>query len=252
MEALTINRKKFGINIQEVYFSESNCTTTTCDLEVSFCMNAAGKNSTKALTSLINLAADESIILSRFRRNYRREINGFHKSTDFKFEFITDPTLEQISEFCVVYDEFSAEKGLGVCNQEKLIFFAEQKALVLSYIRSAASDDLLCQHAYICNDERTRLLYSVSNFRFFLENSAQRNQIGKAHRFLHWSDILNFKKIGYKIYDLGGLAKEQASDLQSINHFKEGFGGELHSEYVNFTPHTLKGRMAMYYLMKKL
>ncbi|MFZ1388166.1 MAG: hypothetical protein WBP46_15045 [Thiolinea sp.] len=251
MKTLTINRKKYGVNIQEIYFTMGESSQNKCDLRVNFCVASKAKNTAEALTSVIDLTEDAEKILSNFRLSHRRGIQTMLKSTDVVYKFTIEPCSEDIQSFCKVYDVFAAEKGLPLCNQSKLLFFAGQHALALTHVRCAYTGEILCQHAFINNGERTRLLHSVSNFRSEAD-SAQRRNISKIHRALHWFEMIQFKELNYKIYDLGGLAQSGDPQLENINHFKRGFGGEDLQEYVNFTPKTVKGWVAMRYLMKKV
>lgn len=252
MKALTINRKKYGVNIQEFYFSSEEVFQSNCDLKVEFCVPSQGKNTTTALTSVIDLTQDTEKILAGFRFSHRRGIKASLDSVDLSYRFITNPCSEDIQVFCRYYDAFAIEKNLPLCNQNKLRFFAGKNALILTNVRCVYTNNLICLHAFISNGERTRLLYSVSNFRTQAENATERRHISKIHRSLHWLEINQFKQLNYKIYDLGGLALGDDPQLKNINHFKRGFGGEDCKEYINFTPKTLKGWVAMRYLMKKL
>lgn len=251
MKSLTIHRKKYGINIQEIYFSSGESSSVGCDLKVNFCVPNEGKNTSLALTSVIDLTQDTEQIIANFRLSHRRGIQAIIASNDVSYRFITEPCSEDIQTFCKAYDAFASEKSLPPCNQGKLMFFAGQGALILTHARCIYTDELICLHAFISNGVRVRLLYSVSNFRVYADDSRQRRMIGAIHRSLHWFEINKFKNINYKIYDLGGLAHDDPQ-LESINHFKRGFGGKDLKEYVNFTPKNLKGWLAMRYLMSKL
>lgn len=252
MKSLTINRKKYGVSIQETYFSFADNDQTACDLRVNFCVPTEGKNTNIALTSVIDLTQDPEKILAKFRLSHRRGIEAALNSKEVLYRFINEPCAEDIQTFCKAYDIFASEKGLPPCNQSKLSFFSEQGGLILTHARDIHSDYLICLHAFISDGVRVRLLHSISNFRIYPDDPKQRRMISTIHRTLHWFEINQFKKMNYKVYDLGGLAHEENSDLESINHFKRGFGGEDLKEYVNFTPKNVKGWLAMRYLMSKL
>lgn len=252
MKALTIKRNKYGIGIQEVYFSSTACPELKCDLRVDFCVPTAAKHATETLTSVIDLTQDSEKILANFRLSHRKGIQSYLSSNDFTYRFIKEPSSGDIQSFCKLYDAFALLKNLPLCNQSKLMFFAGQQALMISHVHHNYTGELLCQHAFITDGERTRLLYSVSNFRAHPEDANLRKNIGKVHRSLHWFEINKFKELNYKLYDLGGIAPCKNPELESINYFKRGFGGVEIKEYVNFLPHNLKGWLAMRYLMKKL
>ena len=93
-------------------------------------------------------------------------------------------------------------------------------------------DEPVVMHSYIIDreDKRVRLLHSASDFRS-LSTSQERAIIGRANRFLHYSDIIYFKNNGFFIYDFGGISldKNDAEQLK-ISEFKRGFGGVLVEE----------------------
>ncbi len=252
MNTLTIKRTKYGVAVQEVYFQAEGCPDAACDLRVDFCIPEQGKYSSCAATLLLNLQPDTAQILDGFRKSYRREIRTGVDPRAFTLSFLREPRPQDIHDFCLAYDQFARQQHLPACNLNKLLFFAGHGSLTISSIRCARSAKVLCQHAFIGNGQRARLLYSVSAFRHYQYDSRQRNRIGKAHRLLHWADMLQFKQAGYDWYDLGGTAAGQTPELQNIDYFKQGFGGELHTEYVNFQPRNMKGWLAMHYLMRKL
>ncbi|MEZ5476107.1 MAG: hypothetical protein R3E95_00970 [Thiolinea sp.] len=249
---LSIRRQRYGVSIQEVYFPASPCPLVDCDLRVEFCHQQAGRYHSPLMTSMINLHDDGEQILGKFRRSYRREIHGSEGQDEFVVSFTRDPRPQHIQAFGIAYDYFAQQQKLPPCNLNKLLFFAGQGSLILSSIRCAHSGHVLCQHAFIGDQERARLLHSLSDFRLYPLNSFQRNRVGRAHRLLHWADIQQFQQAGYHWYDLGGIAIPEATHLQNINHFKQGFGGELWQEYVNFIPMNLKGWLAMQYLKRQL
>lgn len=84
-------------------------------------------------------------------------------------------------------------------------------------------------HIYIIDPtiKRVRLYKSMSIFST-KQSSSERNFIGMANRFLHFEDIYYFKDKGFSVYDLGGYAYNTSDrKLMNINHFKDGFGGDL-------------------------
>ena len=90
----------------------------------------------------------------------------------------------------------------------------------------------LVMHLYLVDyiGKRVTLSYSASLFRYE-KLSTVKNIIGNANRFLHYNDMIYFKSKGFKIYDLGGYAKDtNDSEKKGINFFKDSFGGEFIEE----------------------
>lgn len=57
----------------------------------------------------------------------------------------------------------------------------------------------------------------------------ERNMLGKLNRWLHWQDILWFKRNGFTVYDWGGAGEEP--EVANITRFKQSFGGEPFVRY---------------------
>jgi lipid II:glycine glycyltransferase (peptidoglycan interpeptide bridge formation enzyme) len=99
----------------------------------------------------------------------------------------------------------------------------------LCFTACLLNGDPIIVHSYILDwdSKRCRLLHSIS-LSELIENKAVRAMYGRANRYLHYKDILFFKDLDYKIYDLGGYAYNTLDKkLQGINKFKDGFGGKL-------------------------
>jgi hypothetical protein len=111
--------------------------------------------------------------------------------------------------------------------------------------RAGQDGEIHVWHAYVISDGRARLLYSASLFRE--QDKSLQALIGRINRWLHWQDILEFKRRGFRIYDFGGLFSDESSAMAAgINKFKEGFGGVRTLNYDCTAALTWKGRL---YLM---
>ena len=79
-----------------------------------------------------------------------------------------------------------------------------------------------------------------------LSDSASRNAIGRANRYLIWSDMLRYKAQGLKYFDFGGWYPGTADPaLLKINEFKRGFGGQVVRAYQCEQILTLKGWLVL-------
>jgi lipid II:glycine glycyltransferase (peptidoglycan interpeptide bridge formation enzyme) len=126
---------------------------------------------------------------------------------------------------------------------EDLIQFVEQKNLCLRY--ASKNNEIETMHAYVISDNTARLHQSSSLFRTS-DNPEYRNMIARANRLLHWDDILYFKNLGLKWYDLGGWYGGNTNKEQlAINIFKESFGGSQKEEYSYIIPITFFGKFSV-------
>ena len=169
----------------------------------------------------------------------RYEIRRSEKDALF-FDCLAEPAA-YLDDFCRFYSDFATNKGLETLTSGDLMPVVTAGHLILTRIKKDGAT--LVWHAYRCVAGRARLLYSASLFRG--QAPAQRALTGRANRFLHWCDILEFKQRGYRIYDLGGWTPpEQADEAKMrINDFKAGFGGRQVQEYHLNYPLSAKGRV---------
>jgi lipid II:glycine glycyltransferase (peptidoglycan interpeptide bridge formation enzyme) len=192
------------------------------------------------ISTLVNdLAADESELLRRFGSTTRYEINRAQNKDGLDASLIS-PSASAISVFLDFYDTFAQQKSLPRAYRRELFAASATQQLVLT--RASCADEVLVWHAYIVWRTSAALLYSASHFRH--RSGAQRALVGRANRWLHWKDMLHFKRIGFKHYDWGGLFDDESSaDRAGINGFKRDFGGERIAAYNWTMPLTLKGRL---------
>ncbi len=183
-----------------------------------------GVKSQKFETLLSDLTEDEPMILSRLSGNCRYKVRRAPKEgVTCTFRCGKEITEQDILAFTDFLEQFWASKGVSYHEKEKCRDMMRRYAgagaiaLTTAYI----GDKLLVCHTYVMDDVRARLLHSVSQFR--TDESVTTNIIGFANRYLHYQDMLYFKKLGKRQYDWGGAGK--AEDVENITKFKESFGG---------------------------
>lgn len=84
--------------------------------------------------------------------------------------------------------------------------------------------------------------------RLRVADSAMRNAIGRANKYLHWHDWLLLKNIGVIEYDWGGIASYD--NPNGIDKFKMSFGGE-YRKYYNISA-VCSLRAKLYTLLRKV
>ena len=154
-----------------------------------------------------------------------------------------DPAV--LNQFEEMYNQFAAVKGLSPLDQARLNAMASAGALDLSVAKDPQGNTLV-YHANHRDHERATELYLPSLYRQ-ASDSATRNLIGRANRYLTWSDILRYKEQGLKSFDFGGWyvgTTDQA--LLGINEFKRGFGGQVVCEYQGEQILSLKGWLVLH------
>lgn len=248
---IRISRKKYNIlKIEDILFAENyDYDSNAADIIV-FLQCAQNKKASKLFHTLhIDLTKDCDSLLQELNKDNRYKINRAQNKDNLTVYFTPSPSLLEIEKYCKFYDVFASNKKVSPCNQKKLIALNECKSLALSQI-SNEEGDILCEHCYVVDNKRTRCLYSASHFRLSEDNS-YKSLVGRANRYLHWTDICKFKEQGLAIYDFGGLSLiEDNETLKNIDRFKLSFGGKIVTEYNFYKPITLLGRIAAKYLDK--
>ncbi len=193
-------------------------------------------------TLLLDLTQDEDTLFNAFGKDNRYKIRRA-ATKDIGTSAFLDKPSGALDAFCQFYDEFATAKGVGQVYRKWLDQAACAGKLILT--RAGQGSDVRVWHAYVVSGSRARLLYSASLFRE--QDKILQALIGRLNRWLHWQDILEFKRRGVRIYDFGGLFSDESSAAAAgINRFKEEFGGVRSLNYDCTAALTWKGRM---YLM---
>jgi hypothetical protein len=131
--------------------------------------------------------------------------------------------------------------ALGVGQISELI---AQGRFALSTSRDAEGN-ILSWHSYVRTADRVRLLNTISDMDPS-RDTRWNNLVGRAHRYHHWQDMLDFKNEGAHTYDFGGVYRgTEDKEQANIARFKQLFGGLFADSYDAVVPLTLKGRLAL-------
>jgi hypothetical protein len=198
------------------------------------------KARTSAFLSLVtDLSVDEDAIVERFGNGCRYEIRRAETKNGLRTEFILAPET-RLAEFRVFHDAFARQKALGPADAQWLVAACRAGQLALTSV--SQDGQTLVWHAYVLSGATARLQYSGSSFRN--RESEYRALVGRANRWLHWRDILQFRAMGIARYDWGGLFEDESvPEHASVNKFKKGFGGQPERTYDCTVPVTLRGRI---------
>jgi hypothetical protein len=153
-----------------------------------------------------------------------------------------DPAV--LDQFEEMYNQFARAKGLPRLDRGRIESMMAAGVLDLSVAKNRQGNSLV-YHANYRDHRRARELYLPSLYRQ-LSDSTVRNLIGRANRYLIWSNMLRYKDEGLKCYDFGGWYPGSSDQtLLKINEFKRGFGGEVLREYECEQILTLKGWLVL-------
>lgn len=238
-------RRKYLLKIGEVYFTpDYKQKVESADIVAYLHSLKPCEGASELYTLHIDLSQSKEKLFSGISKRTRRRINTAINKDCLDYLINCSPTDQEIKKFAVFYNIFARNKGIGKCNPNKLKALRDEKGLFISTVRNKKGENL-CYHAYLGDTEFTRILYSASHFRLS-EETAWRNLIGRANRFLHWMDLNYFKDQGFLIYDFGGLALNTENEvLNNIDRFKLGFGGKILSEYAFYQSQNVWGSLAL-------
>lgn len=175
----------------------------------------------------IDLLKGDEDIFADFSKNTQYEIR---RAVRDGIEFSESTDVRRFVDF---YNKFAKSKNRGIIGENDIEIFKEN----IIFTMASHGGNTLVMHSYLIDGgKRARLLHSASDFRSFL-TSQERAIVGRANRFLHYKDIIYFKKKNFTVYDLGGISiDENDDDLKKISAFKIGFGGLIvqESNFISF------------------
>lgn len=193
---------------------------------------------TRTLCIDLNIMSDQ--LKQEMNKTTRYEIKKAGKD-DLTIQQIAAPTKMDVKKFMKFFNYFAAGRGIEKARKDKINSLRRTKRLMISYVYHK-SGEKLAAHLYMINKKRTMLFYSAAKSAF--NDVIKPQEISRANRYLHWQDMLFFKKKEFEIYDFFGLSREKDNQKQqNINKFKKGFGGEEENNYQSYIPQTLRGRM---------
>ena len=189
------------------------------------------------LSLVSDLSASADGIVGEFGKDCRYKVRRADARDGLQMEFSAEPA-SRIEEFRAFFDPFAREKSIEPADPAWLLAASKAGQLVLSSARH--DGEALVWHAYVLHGQTARLQHSGSCFRD--RESDYRALVGRANRWLHWRDMLQFKTMGILRYDWGGMFEdESAPERAGINKFKREFGGQPERSFDCTLAVTLKG-----------
>src|SRR5260221_12828816 len=186
-----------------------------------------------------DLSAGPDAIAEKFGKDCRYKIRRAETKDGLRMEFITDPE-SRLDEFSAFFDAFARQRSQCPCDRKCLLAACNARQLVLT--SASQNGEALVWHAYLTSGRAAWLQYTGSCFRN--KENDYRALVGRANRWLHWREMLQFKEMGIKRYDWGGLFEDESiPENAGINRFKKDFGGQQLRTYDCTVPVTLKGRI---------
>ncbi len=202
-----------------------------------------GTKSRPFYTSLVDLSQSREQLQARLNRDTAYKIRRARERDRITCEGCDPRARVVMDHFEQVYNTFAALKGLNPLDRVRLESLAAAGLLDLS----AAKDphgNVLVYHANYRDRSRASELALPSLYRA-ASDAATRNLIGRANRYLTWSDIVRYQDTGLRYFDFGGWYYGDDPARLAINDFKRGFGGDIVCEYECEQTLTWRGRFVL-------
>lgn len=206
------------------------CHPSKLDAGINYCTQCP-ENTQGALnpfpTLLIDLTKELEFIRGEIYHRTLAEINSFVTNQNFEHRILKNIPKKTLAQFMGLFDVFAAHKKIRKAERFRLNAYNTAGVLAISYIQQ--NEQLLCVNFYRLTQQRATNLYSFSPHDI---KNVSASHLGRAHRALHWLDILAFKDEGANYYDFCGLytgTTDQA--LLNVNAFKEQFTKNRVMEY---------------------
>jgi hypothetical protein len=205
---------------------------TAPDSDVNYytqCSENIGNKLNEFYTLITDLRRSEKEIWEDIYHRTQSEIQSFISNIEFEYGITNKSDKHQFEHFVSLYNDFAHRKKIRKAERLRLQAYNKAGLLAISFIRQESK--YLCIHFYRVTKDRAVNLHAF-NMKHEFGQQFSGSHIGKAHRALHWLDMLEFKKAGVNYYDFcGWYAGKDDKDLLNINTFKEQFTRNIIKEY---------------------
>lgn len=248
---ITISEKRGPFSIKRIWFKNDSCSNCTLLRLMRVNEPSESKNAYNELsyTPISDLTLSEENLLMAVRKTVRNEIRRAEKDNLSLYHFDSEDIKnnpESVEEFELAYKKFAAdlnnEMVSSAYSREKINQYLDAKCFFLTETKK---DSLSVYHAYVYDEDEAVLIYSVSDFR---DDSVDRNLAGRANKYLHYQDMLMFKRMGLQVYDWGNISDPE--EPNGIDNFKLSFGGTVTKKYNILIGCSFIGRILVRYYRK--
>jgi hypothetical protein len=223
------------VNYRRLFFSAGDCFLSGSVLlkrEINYFIQVP-ENIENQLNEFYTLLADLSAPVETLWQNIyyrtRAEIQGFTANQAYEHTVQLNLPAGDLKNFIRLLNRFSKHKGIRKAETFRLNAYNKAGLLAVSFIKQQGQ--LICINFYRVNQQRATNLYSF-HLKHELNGMFNNTHIGRAHRALHWLDMLEFKKMNIPHYDFcGWYAGNTDKQLLNINAFKEQFTQHKVKEY---------------------
>ena len=216
---ISYDKKFYFLKVKETWFKPSNSMLDLFRLRVYSHVRPTTKQpigvKTISHTVELSLVPDEEQIIANFRNTVKQEIRKSEKEgVECSFE-------KDVESFIPFYNEFAKAKNIYPTTHKMFERIGDN--IQLSFAK--LNGEILAAHSYLVDKDLgvVRLFHSASRR---LDETYDRNIVGRANKLLTARDISHFKKAGFQLMDFGGYTEgTNDKSMMGINEFKLSFGG---------------------------
>jgi hypothetical protein len=180
-------------------------------------------------TLLIDLSQSPEAIQKNMYHRTVSEINSFLTNQQYDHKILYTISSADLDDFMALFDTFAKAKRIRKAERFRLKAYNDQGILAISFLKQ--KEEFLYINFYRLTRERASNIYSFSPYDP-TNKILNKTQLGRAHRALHWLDIIEFKGSGVNYYDFCGWYNGNSDKhLLNINAFKEQFSQTKVIEY---------------------
>lgn len=191
----------------------------------------------------ISLFDELDLIFARLSPGFRNEVRRAEKEGVYTSY---QTSLDILEECFTSYIEFSKEKKIAFIRKSTLENYLSENSLLIS--RAIHKGIVIRYHLYVKSNFCCSLLASFPSLN--KQNDYKKTFLGWANRFLHWSDMVHFKKAGIGSYSLGGIGNSIEAKNSGIAKFKHEMTPEVECRYNGIVAISLKYKI--YRFLRKL
>jgi len=207
---------------QEIWFYRNEEITLTQQNLFYQAINIPKHYPYQEFTTLITLLGEhESVLWNKISRTFQYHIRKAEKSSPVSCAYFS-PNEDLLKRYLSTHRQFAATKSIQTFDPVRLTNLIESRNVCITTVDIAGQPVIF--HCYLVNGSTARLLSSHD------VSTLKPSERGYLNKFLHWHDILMFKKLDYDEYDWGGISNEVADGRR---FFKVSFGGNSR-KYYNF------------------
>lgn len=180
-------------------------------------------------TLLIDLSQSSEEIWNKIYHRTQTEISSFQNNNTFDHQVFHSLSFNKLEYYLKLLEKFTTIRKIRGPETERLHAYNKEGLLFISELNSGTES--YCINFYRVTSQRAVNLHSFTT-QELMPHTQSNSFFGRAHRTLHWKDLIYFKENGVPVYDLGGWYHGKDDEaLLHINQFKEQFGGEKVKEY---------------------